>query len=275
LTTLSAGKYRIFGQVWGTTGLTAGVKADGVVVWQQASTGSLSNNTSEEFILTKTTDLYVYTTGGSDNHMLDLIYITRTGDPLISATVGSTGWATYSNATYNLDFTGLAVKAYKATLTSENKVKLSPVTTVPAGTGVLLNATAGDHEIPVISSADAIEDNLLKASADADIAASTDEVHHYVLANGASGLGFYNLAEPKNIGAGKAYLETTEALATEDGGKGSRVDWIIDGEGEVTAIKSLGSEDTVTNGYLDLQGRRVIAPQKGLYIVNGKKVIIK
>lgn len=193
----------------------------------------------------------------------------------VTATVGSTGWATYSNATYNLDFTGLAVKAYKATLTSENKVKLSPVTTVPAGTGVLLNATAGDHEIPVISSADAIEGNLLKASADEMIAASKEGAYHYVLANGTSGLGFYNLAVAKNIGAGKAYLETTEALATEDGGKGSRVDWIIDGEGEVTAIKSLGSEDTVTNGYLDLQGRRVIAPQKGLYIVNGKKVIIK
>ena len=29
------------------------------------------------------------------------------------------------------------------------------------------------------------------------------------------------------------------------------------------------------NGYYDLQGRKVANPQKGLYIVNGKKVIIK
>ena len=29
------------------------------------------------------------------------------------------------------------------------------------------------------------------------------------------------------------------------------------------------------NEYFDLQGRKVAQPQKGLYIVNGKKVIIK
>jgi hypothetical protein len=28
-------------------------------------------------------------------------------------------------------------------------------------------------------------------------------------------------------------------------------------------------------GYFDLQGRKVAQPQKGLYIVNGKKVVIK
>ena len=29
------------------------------------------------------------------------------------------------------------------------------------------------------------------------------------------------------------------------------------------------------NGYYDLQGRRVAQPAKGLYIVNGKKMVIK
>lgn len=110
LTTLPAGKYTIFGQVWGTTGLTAGVKikaastqteepsedevattAEGdeeepvepaadTILWELASTGSLTSSTSDEFELQEETPLYVYTTGGSDKRMLDLIYIKKTGD---------------------------------------------------------------------------------------------------------------------------------------------------------------------------------------------------
>ena len=41
---------------------------------------------------------------------------------------------------------------------------------------------------------------------------------------------------------------------------------MVNGEG----LKVNGSEV-----YYDLQGRRVLYPTKGLYIVNGKKVILK
>lgn len=87
LTTLPAGKYKIFGQVWGTTGLTAGVKvkassegAQDKNLWTLASTGSLASSESEEFELSAQTDLYVYTSGGNKDHMLDLIYITGKAD---------------------------------------------------------------------------------------------------------------------------------------------------------------------------------------------------
>ena len=80
LTTLAPGKYKIFGQVWGTTGVTAGVKAGEKELWSLESTGSLVNSTSDEFEITESTDLTVYTTGGNDNHMLDLLYIVKTGE---------------------------------------------------------------------------------------------------------------------------------------------------------------------------------------------------
>lgn len=84
LTTLPAGKYTIFGQVWGPTGLTAGVQikddVEAIKLWELASTGSLTNSTSEEFELSKETELYVYTNGGTSTRMLDLIYIVKTGD---------------------------------------------------------------------------------------------------------------------------------------------------------------------------------------------------
>ncbi|MDE5848521.1 MAG: Ig-like domain-containing protein, partial [Muribaculaceae bacterium] len=81
LTTLPAGQYKIHGQVWGTTGLNAGVKTkDGKELWTLASTGSLASGDSEEFMLTSETELYVYTENGDHNHMLDLIYIQKTGE---------------------------------------------------------------------------------------------------------------------------------------------------------------------------------------------------
>lgn len=48
----------------------------------------------------------------------------------------------------------------------------------------------------------------------------------------------------------------------------------IDTGDDVTAIKNIkvGTEDNV---YYDLSGRRVLYPKKGIYIVNGKKVILK
>lgn len=85
LTTLESGKYKIFGQVWGTANLTATIKAGETTVWELASTGSLVSSTSEEFDLAESTTLTIVTTGANDNRMLDLVYIVRTGD---STTVG-------------------------------------------------------------------------------------------------------------------------------------------------------------------------------------------
>ena len=47
------------------------------------------------------------------------------------------------------------------------------------------------------------------------------------------------------------------------------------GEGNVTSISVLENEAMPVGNYYDLQGRKVSQPTKGLYIVNGKKVIIK
>ena len=45
---------------------------------------------------------------------------------------------------------------------------------------------------------------------------------------------------------------------------------------DVTAVKGVSSVTAVTdNTYYDLQGRRVENPGKGLYILNGKKVVIR
>ena len=90
-----------------------------------------------------------------------------------------------------------------------------------------------------------------------------DYGHIYVLNKGTQGVGFYKLKSGKTIDANKAYLTYSGALARE-----------FFGFDEATGIESIDhSPLTIDHSVYDLQGRRVAQPTKGLYIVNGKKVI--
>ena len=46
-------------------------------------------------------------------------------------------------------------------------------------------------------------------------------------------------------------------------------------DGETTSIKQVEALGLKVEGYYNLNGQRVAQPTKGLYIVNGKKVVIK
>ena len=86
----------------------------------------------------------------------------------------------------------------------------------------------------------------------------------YVLNTGSKGTGFYKLAENGTLAANKAYLETVAS---------SRDYFLFD---ETTAISApLVNSEEVNSEVYDLQGRRVNTPTKGVYIVNGRKVVIK
>ena len=58
------------------------------------------------------------------------------------------------------------------------------------------------------------------------------------------------------------------------GGSNAR-SFTIDEEGGTTGINAVNGEGFMVNGYYNLNGQRVAKPTKGLYIVNGKKVVIK
>ena len=49
----------------------------------------------------------------------------------------------------------------------------------------------------------------------------------------------------------------------------------IDEEGGTTSINTVQGSGVMVNGYYNLNGQRVAKPTKGLFIVNGKKVVIK
>ncbi|MBO7115586.1 MAG: Ig-like domain-containing protein [Prevotella sp.] len=165
-----------------------------------------------------------------------------------------------------VDFTGLGIKAYVATAASATAVTLAEVTTVPAGTPLVLEGTASTtYNVPFIATSSAPASNLLVAG-DGKTTIGGDGKYDYVLKDGL----FYHASSGK-VPVGKAYLHLEADPATSRG-----MELSLDFGGGVTGISEIedvrSKKDDI---YYDLNGRRVLYPTKGLYIVNGKKVVLK
>ena len=93
------------------------------------------------------------------------------------------------------------------------------------------------------------------------------EADHYVLSGGSS---FVWVKDAGVLSAGKCWIELIPTSAAH-----ARRLSIVH-EGETTGISTVKTTvDTKDAAVYDLQGRRVMQPTKGLFIVNGKKVVIK
>ncbi len=233
---------------------TAGTGDDAVTIFSANGNGYNQTRTSDEFTLTKTTSIYFQ--GGSDNQWVDWLYIYKTGDYTESKTISAAGYATYFSANA-LNFAGTGLTAYVAKVNG-NDVSFEAVEQVPAETGVLLKGAAGDYQIPAIVSATAVESALVGVLEDTKVDAGI-----FVLLDGDQGVGFYKTTNEFTIGAGTAYLPAQTTTARTFIGFDSD---------ELTGISEVSAEQLNGVAY-DLQGRRVVNAQKGLYIVNGKKVI--
>ena len=177
---------------------------------------------------------------------------------------------------HGLDFTDLDVKAYRAEL-SGGKVLLKQVNGVVVNnTGLLLRGAKGaTYKVEISGGEDAIGDktNLFKVVNSGDvIAASTEGSYNYVLATTANGQGFYKVTADLPVTQNnKAFLHTEEALSAEAAEASA---WIFDGE--TTGVNDVRSNVADVNGEVyNLAGQRVAQPTKGLYIMNGKKVVVK
>ena len=139
--------------------------------------------------------------------------------------------------------------------------------TVPANTGLLLKGIAGTVTIPVVasSSTDVSANKLVGVTTDTPLAAEAG----YVLMASPS-LAFYKNSNAFTVGANTAYLPV--GFATD----AAPAFFSLDFDGEATGISEIKTMRNAGNEiFFDLQGRKVAQPTKGLYIVNGKKVVIK
>ena len=282
--TVDAGLYRAEIMVISKAGSGSNHRNEAVFVADER-VASLSGNvnglrTLDFVVPSNNTTVFVRgigTSNYSDN--LDYVIIRKTGDlpSTVTATITDCGWNTFASS-YNLDLSNITNgTAYYASAASGSTVTLTTTTaTVPAGEGIMIKGTAGaTFTINVTSdAASAISGNLLIGlTATTTVAASAEGAYHYVFGyntSDATEYGFYNLESSTSVPAGKAYLETEEALTAASG---ARIAIVFDGETQ--GIESVNANVNLNDDCYDLQGRRVAQPQKGLYIVGGKKVVMK
>ena len=195
----------------------------------------------------------------------------------VSATVGANGYTTFASP-YALDLTDAnrpdGLKAYKATLAGTTLTFTALNQTVPAGTGLLLlgETKDGTYNIPVVANGDAVTNALVGVTSDTPLQSTVGGTYYFVMKKATTAedaLAFAPLSTSSavTIPAGKAYV----ALDTSAGARSLTVAF----DDETTGINSVNGEGIKANGFYNLNGQRVENPTKGLYIMNGKKVILK
>jgi hypothetical protein len=201
-------------------------------------------------------------TGGNNKNMFDFFVIQKIATP--SATITSAKYATYvaqGNVTIPSGVTAYTVKLDGESLTY---TALDASTVIPEGTALLLYGEAKTYEFPyTLATASIITDNSLKASTGEGVTADGTQ---YILANVDGTLGFYQATTGTTIAAGKAYLEVSAETA-------KAVKFF--GIGTTTGISNVSTTTADKGAYYNLQGMKVVRPAKGIFIHNGKKMVIK
>ena len=84
---------------------------------------------------------------------------------------------------------------------------------------------------------------------------------------------YYTTDATVNVGANKAYIDKNQIVNKGGGEAKAFIDF---DELEATGIDAVDTAKTLKGGkFYDLSGREIANPTRGLYIVNGKKVLIK
>lgn len=178
----------------------------------------------------------------------------------VAVTVGEGGNAMFS-ATCAIDFSLTPeVEAYVVTDVKGNYTELAPVTAVPAGTGVLLKAKAGNYKLATVPEAEAVQKNLLVAVDEDYTIAASDVQNIWSLATDDKGQACFTSVAGTVVEAGSAYLSVA-----------SDKDYIyLDKATGLRGINAAATLDTKAPMY-NVAGQKVDASYKGIVIQNGKK----
>ena len=246
----------------------------GTVLWYGYTSGTYISESGNNMKITKDGVYTITVNLGNYNYVAPELIT-------IPASVGSYGKATLCSE-YALDFSDFsgedaAVKAYRITGAADGVLTPTRVTgRVKAGTGLYIEGAANASiNVPTTIETTDPGTNFLKGVTENTniVQSPAAGVNNYILTvNTQSGTAdkprFYlvNGASGNTVKAGKAYLQITS------GGGARDFYWFAE---DVTAIDAVKQEQKVDGEAYNLAGQRVSKPSKGLYIVNGKKVIIK
>lgn len=235
---------------------------------------SKANEYSAILTLYKTTKIRLsgYTTGTDGNYStnqsagLDYVYIQKTGDATETVSVSDAGFATYATK-YNVEVPNDEnVKVMTVKVNDDNSTitlnKVEAGTVIPANTGILVKAAQGDYNFVVTSDeGKELENNSLVAAKEA---VTSDGATFFALTKMDTKVGFAVVKEDVKIPAGKAYLKVPAATTAK----------FFSLDGEATGINSVKTAKA-DGAYYTLEGVKTTKPVKGLYIHNGKKIVVK
>lgn len=266
------------------------LSAGDVIIFTGDAVSAGTNVTKDAFISTANNNsTFVVTAGGNatftptTSGYIHSVTVYTQRPESISASISSVGYATFSS-TYALDFTAVDnAKVYIVTGKDDDNVVLQKIEgKVAAGTGLVLKSKNG-------------------AAANVTIPTTTDEGIYY---NTTSDIKNYLFAVNDDYNLGESNNGTNYVLSVQDNDvvvfkpirsvsapvvAGHAALWIPASQGsnnakaltmafsnETTAINAINTVEPKADGvFYNLQGQRVSEPKQGIYVVNGKKVLVK
>ena len=186
--------------------------------------------------------------------------------PLVTVSVSPAGYATYATTKNvkvpkdeNVEVMTVTVNDDKTSITLH---KVAAGTVIPANTGILVKAPAGDCNFVVTSDAgEKLPINNLVAAKEA---VTSYGAKFFALTKIGDKVGFALVKDGVVIPAGKAYLEVPAAPTAKFFGLDS----------EATGINSVKTAKA-DGAYYTLEGVKTTKPVKGIYIHTGKKIVVK
>lgn len=184
--------------------------------------------------------------------------------PITSFSIGSIGLATFcANVAVSVPD---GIEAYYATV-DDNKIVLTKIGdgVIPANTGVIIKGDAGSVvEFTATTTVNTYSTNVLTGVT----VQTTMTAEDYVLYNN-NGTAEFRKVTATNLAANKAYLPAAKLNSTAPALS------VVFGDDEITSIATPKTTVVTDDQYYDLSGRRIAQPTKGIYIKNGKKIIVK
>ena len=179
----------------------------------------------------------------------------------LEVTITDAEWATYV-AEDDVTFPE-GVTAYVPTTISTTSVGLTQVSQAMKGEAVIVNGAAGTYQLAYAE--EAISEK--NAGNQFEISDGTvSDGSQYVLSNKNQGIvGFYKVKAGVTIPTGKPYLVIENAAK----------EFVPFAGGEATGIETIDNGQRTIGDAYDLQGRKVQKLSKGIFIQNGRKVVVK
>lgn len=194
--------------------------------------------------------------------------VSEDGDLIITKRLDSySSFVTLTSTDY--DFTDTKnLKVYIVTDANKQKVTLKEVKQVPLGTPVILYGDMNHYIARKLSrgTVEKLNDNLLKVGSKS-VVGDASTIYGIAAKNGK--VGFYRVNTGVEFPAGSVYL-----VIKDTGAK----DFYAFGEEATTGINGITDDGSCLkdDNWYNLNGMRVDAPSgKGIYIRNGRKVIVK